>query len=397
MQNREPRAKATNASRILTATLAFVSLSFPGMAQAADYCYRHITNNRDVAVTLRMCNTSGDCSSYPVAPRSSVQYAIPDDNSVAILVIDGGSFRATSGYRSSQISIFHHRNTGRDALERIAQSGDWCRISRLGEPDEKIDIWSNARPLGAARFREAITVNEPANGDIIVHGEDNGSGLLPVVPDVDVHPTLWVNFDVATNRTGPGFVTRPIPMLRNDFPDLWREGATAAVNGGRGFIYFFRDGWVARYNIASRYVSAGYPIRVRERFWPGLSALGPIDAAVNAGNGKYYFFGGGNYLRFDIASNRTDPGYPRAVTEGTWPGLPALGRVEAATNMGNGKIMFFSGNRMLRYDIIADRADPGYPQPIDHQTLSGATPPNGYRLSMAVAFGPGALIFFYSR
>ena len=35
-----------------------------------------------------------------------------------------------------------------------------------------------------------------------------------------------------------------------------------------------------------------------------------VDSAVNWGNGKAYFFKGSQYVRFDIASDRVDPGYP---------------------------------------------------------------------------------------
>lgn len=216
-----------------------------------------------------------------------------------------------------------------------------------------------------------------------------------MVANIDEHPTLWVNWDVEANRAGPPPITQPVPMVNSDFSGLWREGATAAVNSGFGTVHFFRDGMVSRYDIASRRVPAN-PVRA-EGFWPGLSTLGRIDAAVNAGNGKIYLFGGGDYLRFDLANRTTDPGYPRAVTEGTWPGLPALGRVEAATNMGNGKIMFFSGNRFLRYDIAADRADPGSPQTINNQALMGASPANGYSMSMVASWGSDILMFFYSR
>ena len=46
-----------------------------------------------------------------------------------------------------------------------------------------------------------------------------------------------------------------------------------------------------------------------------------IDDAVNWGNGKAYFFKGGQYIRYDIKADRADPGYPKAVDAGTWPGL----------------------------------------------------------------------------
>jgi hypothetical protein len=33
--------------------------------------------------------------------------------------------------------------------------------------------------------------------------------------------------------------------------------------------------------------------------------------------------------------------------------------------LGNGKAYFFKGNEYVRFDITTDKADPGYPKPID--------------------------------
>ncbi len=400
MKNRERRAEINNVRRFFGAACVLALLSLAGTAHARDYyCYRHITNNRDVPVTLVLCNTGGGCATYPVAPHTSVSYAIPEDNSHATLTISGDHFRTVSGHQSRSITIFHHKNTGRDWMERLADTEDKCHISRLGAYDTRADIYANAQELGSADFRQALTVNSPADGDIIV----NAAAAVPRAPQQvarsgpgNADPAYWAEFDLEQSRVGgiPRGIQRLDPY---GFDAVFREGTTAAVNDGRGFVYFFSDGWYSRYQLSIREVSSGFPVRITEQRWPGLLALGPIDAAVNAGNGKIYFFGGGNYLRFDIASHRTDPGYPRPVTEGTWPGLPALGRrIEAATNMGNGKIMFFSGNRMLSFDIAADRADPGYPQMVTDRNFTGAVPPVGFYLSVATTWDSDRLILFYS-
>ncbi|MBV5337686.1 MAG: hypothetical protein J0653_07030, partial [Deltaproteobacteria bacterium] len=51
---------------------------------------------------------------------------------------------------------------------------------------------------------------------------------------------------------------------------------------------------------------------------------GSIDAAVNWKNGKVYFFKGNSYVRFDVKSDRTDPGYPKPINDETWPGVSSL-------------------------------------------------------------------------
>jgi hypothetical protein len=43
---------------------------------------------------------------------------------------------------------------------------------------------------------------------------------------------------------------------------------------------------------------------------------------VNWGDGKAYFFlGDGRYIRYDIAADRADPGYPKKIDGANWPGL----------------------------------------------------------------------------
>jgi hypothetical protein len=42
---------------------------------------------------------------------------------------------------------------------------------------------------------------------------------------------------------------------------------------------------------------------------------------VNWGNGKAYFFKGSQYIRYDIKADKADPGYPKTVDNNTWPGI----------------------------------------------------------------------------
>ncbi|MFF3190994.1 hemopexin repeat-containing protein [Streptomyces misionensis] len=51
---------------------------------------------------------------------------------------------------------------------------------------------------------------------------------------------------------------------------------------------------------------------------------GRIDAGVVWPNGKAYFFRDREYMRYDIAADKVDPGYPLPIGS-NWPGLP--GRV----------------------------------------------------------------------
>ncbi len=62
------------------------------------------------------------------------------------------------------------------------------------------------------------------------------------------------------------------------------------------------------------------PSAFAERFETGKN----IDAVVAWDNGKAYFFKGRQYVRYDIKADRVDPGYPKPINNETWPGLSGL-------------------------------------------------------------------------
>jgi hypothetical protein len=80
-------------------------------------------------------------------------------------------------------------------------------------------------------------------------------------------------------------------------------------------------------------------------------------------NGKAYFFQADQYIRYDIAADKADDGYPQPISTG-WTGVFASD-IDAAVVWPNGKAYFFQADQYTRYDINTDQADPGYPQPIN--------------------------------
>jgi hypothetical protein len=141
----------------------------------------------------------------------------------------------------------------------------------------------------------------------------------------------------------------------------------AAVEWGNGKAYFFRGSQYSRFDLKANRVDPGYPKSITE--WTGLPWTAGIEAAVNWGNGKAYFFKGTQYIRWDIKTDRIDSGYPKSITE--WSGLPWTDGIEAVINGGNGKVYFFKGTQYVRWDIQSDRIDPGYPKPINNETWPG--------------------------
>jgi len=158
---------------------------------------------------------------------------------------------------------------------------------------------------------------------------------------------------------------------------------------GNGSLYFFKGGEYISYDIGSDKIVSGYPKSISSSTWNGVWTSG-IDAAVNAGNGKIYFFKGSEYIRFDIASDKADAGYPLAISSSTWNGVWTSG-IDAAVNGGNGKIYFFKGSQYIRFDIASDKADEGYPQAISSSTWNGMWTSG---VDAAVNAGNGKIYFF---
>jgi hypothetical protein len=142
-----------------------------------------------------------------------------------------------------------------------------------------------------------------------------------------------------------------------------------ALDWGNGKVYFFKGADYLRYDIPANRVDAGYPLPIRDH-WIGMDDVGFADglnASVNWGNGKVYFFKNESYVRYDVEQDRVDDGFPRTINEG-WPGFGAVGfgsSLDSALNWGNGKVYFFKGDSYLRYDIAGDAIDPGFPLDID--------------------------------
>ncbi|MFE5593815.1 hemopexin repeat-containing protein [Streptomyces sp. NPDC056549] len=145
----------------------------------------------------------------------------------------------------------------------------------------------------------------------------------------------------------------------------------AFVWWGAGKAYAFMGGTYVRYDVPADRVDPEYlppndPFTV-EFGWTGLpdgSGGGPdwrtgIDAAVNWGNGKLYLFKGDSYVRYDITADRVDPGYPRTIA-GSWTGLFTEG-VDAAVYPGGRFAYFFRGEEFQRFDVDADKVDSGGP------------------------------------
>lgn len=132
-------------------------------------------------------------------------------------------------------------------------------------------------------------------------------------------------------------------------------------------LFFFKGSEYYRFDVADDKVPPNYPRQITGP-WPGMFAS-DVDAGFPVRTGKVYFFSGSQYLRYDVILDRTDPGYPKPIA-GNWPGVDGTGfeaGIDAALNWGNGQFYWFKGDQYLRLSFAAGTGwsvDSGYPKPI---------------------------------
>jgi len=177
----------------------------------------------------------------------------------------------------------------------------------------------------------------------------------------------YLRYDVETDRIDGGY-PRPIAVGWAGLADVgFDRDVDTVLDLGSGTAYLFKGDAYVRVDQRANRVDGD--VGLIADGWAGFAGAGfgdSLDASVNWGNGKAYFFRGSDYIRYDIATDRVDEGYPLPIAD-HWPGFEAAGvadGVDAAANLGNGAAYFFSGGAYLRYDLAADAVTEGYPRAI---------------------------------
>lgn len=209
------------------------------------------------------------------------------------------------------------------------------------------------------------------------------------------HPTVR-----AVAQNGAQYATQDQATLS---PSLAKwPNISAVVNYGNGYVYvFLNDGRYLRADAKTGVLSDGYPASTSSG-WSGVTEeeAKQIVAAVNYGNGKVYLFLKNNhYLRYDINTDRVDSGYPMVTSE-HWHGITATwaNNLVAAVSYGNGKVYFFANDgTYIRYDVAQDKVDAGYPAPTNASNWDGTTSKTGKQIVAAYSLASGIYGFLFAQ
>jgi hypothetical protein len=183
----------------------------------------------------------------------------------------------------------------------------------------------------------------------------------------------YIRYDTKADKRDPGY-DPPVPIV-NEWAGLPTTGVDAALNWGDGKVYFFAKSQCYEFDCVNNMVSQGYPKDIAQRF-NGLT-LDAVDACIKWDTKSAYFFRGKQYWCYDLVNDQMYPNYPRQIT-GNWPPInhPNIQKklsdfgfdsnLDAALNWGNGKAYFFKGSKYLRYNMDSNKegVEPGWPKDI---------------------------------
>jgi hypothetical protein len=202
--------------------------------------------------------------------------------------------------------------------------------------------WNNGGNLSAT---DIVGVRQ-YYGSPTFAGNRKGAVVWPNNKVYFLNGTQYTRYDIVNDRADSGF---PADIQTNwHLPAGWNDGIDSGVDWGNGKVYLFRDTQYVRYDVATNSVDPGYPLPIDGNWGPWPASFTSIDAAVKWPNGKIYFFHGPEYVRYDIATNRIDPGFPAPIA-GNWPGVFTDG-IDYGFMYPNGIAYFFQDGQYQRFN-----------------------------------------------
>lgn len=187
--------------------------------------------------------------------------------------------------------------------------------------------------------------------------------------------------------------------LRNTYASIGRDTIQTVLDwSGSTLFFLFSQGIYSRFNLVKDATDPGYPRQTNDYNWPGLAAYRHLLVASFSQNERFAFFlmNDGRYIKYDKSSDKVVDGYPVRITDSTWPGLGAYARrIRTAVRWKNDKaFIFLTDGTYLRYDLVADRVDDNYPQPINEYFWPGLAAHRD-KLVAAVRDGERNAAFFF--
>lgn len=257
------------------------------------------------------------------------------------------------------------------------------------------DAWGmDSIPLTGALGVRKLRLEAPGT----LRWASSGSGSIDIlrngvhVTTLPANTTSWTD----TNGSPPA---ASYAVIKNDTTAALLNNHIQTVldwNTERLF-FFFSNGTYSRFNRIKDSTDPGYPAPVREGNWPGLWRYRDKMIASFSWTDRYamVFLNDGNYIRYD-KTNESMNGYPKPINEQTWRGLAAYAcEIKTAVRWKNEKVFFFlKNNTYIRYDIATDRVDPGYPQDVNEQSWPGVAR-HSEKLVCAVRDGTRNFAYFF--
>jgi hypothetical protein len=159
-------------------------------------------------------------------------------------------------------------------------------------------------------------------------------------------------------------------------------------------VYFLHEGQCISYEPDGETVDGA--ASAIGQVWSGLESAGfggGIDAAVNWGNGKAYFFKADSYVKVDIATSEVEGGTSSLIVD-KWAGMEEAGfgeGIDAAINYGDGTVYFFKGESYVPYSIEKDAVDGTV------GSITGWGLPEGFGTDLDAVFNWGAATLYFVK
>jgi hypothetical protein len=245
-----------------------------------------------------------------------------------------------------------------------------------------------------------------------------------------LRPGVGARFDLYANQGAPipdddrtvAAVLGPRPVSPQDPGQVWIEyrrarGFDQAIDGravaspGPGVVHVSRvtidppgpalnPGKVRTFLIGMAPALAGARMPEFEGFTPRVEVVSteaPLVRVVLDGPARHaYLFKSGTYVRYDRQQDRADQGYPLPI-DPYWQGMAAAGfatDLDAVLPWFGSRLYFFKGSSYVRYDLRTDRVDAGYPRPVAGSWPGLGEAGFGSDLDAAVNWGDGFAYFF---